>query len=191
MFVIEQLLLSPFSTKNKMSDDVRSNAVYDFLCAGFNTSYVSETYRYNSARTHKHLKTDKKSKIYQHFRQIAQYKSVCKETWKTQIHPQTAGRYVHKLVQALSKQAGKICFGVDSSIKVWFSILVCPQVFAIKIFVYFVMHNILQVFFYWYLDTVVKLVLAFNYNTFPMHCKLLSPTSYTLYCFCDFKELVT
>ena len=165
-----------------------------FLCAGFNTSYVSETYRYNSARNWKQIwkqiKSRKFTNTFVKARNINQFVKRFK-TWKTQIHPKTAGRYVHKLVQALSKQASKICFGVDSSIKAWFSILVCPQIFAIKIFVFFVMHNILQVFFYWYLNTVVKLVLTFNYNTFPMHCKLLSPTSYTLYCFCDFKELVT
>ena len=56
-----------------MSDDVRSNAVYDFLCAGFNTSYVSESYRYNSARTHKHLKTDKKSNTFVKSHNINQF----------------------------------------------------------------------------------------------------------------------
>ena len=52
-------LASLFSTKDKVPYGLKSYVVYKFLCAGCNASYVGETYRHISIRTHEHLETQK------------------------------------------------------------------------------------------------------------------------------------
>ena len=47
-------LASLFSTKNMVPYSVKSHAVYKFLCVGCNASYMGETYRHTSTRTHEH-----------------------------------------------------------------------------------------------------------------------------------------
>ena len=72
-------LASIFSTKDKALRGLKSYAVYKFLCASSNASYVGETYRHISTRTHEHLETDKSSNIYRHLLQNPQCKSICDE----------------------------------------------------------------------------------------------------------------
>ena len=71
--------MSLFSTKDKVPYGVKSYVVYKFLCTGCNASYVGETYRHISTRTHEHLETDKSSNIYQHLLKNLQWKSICDE----------------------------------------------------------------------------------------------------------------
>ena len=73
-------LASLFSTKDKVPYGLKSYVVYKFLCAGCNASYVGETYRHISTRTHEHLETDKSSNIYQHLLKNLQCKSICDES---------------------------------------------------------------------------------------------------------------
>ena len=56
-------LASLFSTKDKVPYGLKSYVIYKFLCTGCNASYVGETYRHISTRTHEHLETDKSSNI--------------------------------------------------------------------------------------------------------------------------------
>ena len=69
-------LASLFSTKDKVPYGLKSYVIYKFLCAGCNASYVGETYRHISTRTHEHLKTDKSSNIYWHLLKNLQCKSI-------------------------------------------------------------------------------------------------------------------
>ena len=55
-----------FPAKDKVPYGLKSCVIYKFLCAGCNSSYVGETYRHISTRTHEHLETDKSSNIYRH-----------------------------------------------------------------------------------------------------------------------------
>ena len=71
-------LVSLFSTKDKVPYGLKSYVAYKFLCTGCNASYVGETYRHISARTHEHLETDKSSNIYRHLKNL-QWKSICDE----------------------------------------------------------------------------------------------------------------
>ena len=73
-------LASLFSTKDKVPYGLKSYVVYKFLCAVCNASYVGETYRHISTRTHEHLETDKSSNIYQHLLKNLQCKSICDES---------------------------------------------------------------------------------------------------------------
>ena len=59
-------LASFFSTKDKIPENLRSNVVYKFVCAGCNASYVGETQRHLTTRIKEHLETDKCSHIYRH-----------------------------------------------------------------------------------------------------------------------------
>ena len=69
-------LASLFSTKDKVPYGLNSYVIYKFLCAGCNASYVGETYRDISTRTHEHLKIDKSSNIYWHLLKNLQCKSM-------------------------------------------------------------------------------------------------------------------
>ena len=55
-----------FSTKDKIPSFLKSMVVYKFVCASCNACYVGETARHLPTRIKEHLKTDKKSHIYQH-----------------------------------------------------------------------------------------------------------------------------
>ena len=68
-----------FSTKYKVPYDLKSYAIYKFLCAGCIASYAGETYRHISTRIHKHLKTNENSNIYRHLLKNLQCKSICDE----------------------------------------------------------------------------------------------------------------
>ena len=72
-------LVSLFSTKGKVLCGIKSYVVYKFVCAGCNASYVDDTYRHISTRTHEHLKTDKSSNIYRDLLKNPQCKSICDE----------------------------------------------------------------------------------------------------------------
>ena len=72
-------LASLFSTKVKVLYGLKSYVVCKFLCAGCNASYVGETYRHISTRTHEDLETDKSSNIYRHLLKNPQRKSICYE----------------------------------------------------------------------------------------------------------------
>ena len=69
-------LASLFSTKDKVPYGLKSYVIYKFLCAGCNASFVGETYRHISTRTHEPLKTDKSSNIYWHLLKNLQCKSI-------------------------------------------------------------------------------------------------------------------
>ena len=69
-------LASLFSTKDQVPYGLKSYVIYKFLCAGCNASFVGETYRHISTRTHEHLKTDKSSNIYWHLLKNLQCKSI-------------------------------------------------------------------------------------------------------------------
>ena len=69
-------LASLFSTKDKVPYGLKSYVIYKFLCAGCNASFVGETYRHISTRTHEYLKTDKSSNIYWHLLKNLQCKSI-------------------------------------------------------------------------------------------------------------------
>ena len=73
-------LASLFSTKNKVPFGLKSYVVNKFLCAGCNASYVSETYRHISTRTHEHLETDESFNIYRRLLKNPQCKSICDES---------------------------------------------------------------------------------------------------------------
>ena len=73
-------LVSLFSTKDKVPYGLKFYVVYKFLCAGCNASYVGETYRHISTRTHEHLENDKSSNIQRHFLKNPQRKSICDES---------------------------------------------------------------------------------------------------------------
>ena len=72
-------LPSLFSTKDKVPYGLKSYVIYKFLCTGCNASYVGETYRHISTRSHEHLETDKSSNIYQHLLKNPQCKLICDE----------------------------------------------------------------------------------------------------------------
>ena len=72
-------LASLFSTKHKVPYGLKSYVLYKFLCPGCNASYVGETYRHISTRTHEHLETDKSSNIYQHLLKNLLCKSIYDE----------------------------------------------------------------------------------------------------------------
>ena len=55
-----------FLTKNRIPSFLKSMVVYKFACASCNACYVGETARHLPTRIKEHLKTDKKSHIYQH-----------------------------------------------------------------------------------------------------------------------------
>ena len=55
-----------FSTKDKIPSFLKSMVVYKFVCASCNACYLDETALYLHTRIKEHLKTDKKSHIYQH-----------------------------------------------------------------------------------------------------------------------------
>ena len=66
-------------TKDKVPYGLKSYVIYKFFCASCNASYVVETYRPISNRTHEHLETDKSSNIYRHILKNPQCKSICYE----------------------------------------------------------------------------------------------------------------
>ena len=58
-----------FSMKDKIPESLNSYVVYEFKCAGCNSCYIGETHRHLPIRIDEHLRTDKKSHIYQHIRE--------------------------------------------------------------------------------------------------------------------------
>ena len=72
-------LASPFSTKDKVPYGLKSYAVYKFLCASCNTSFLGKTNRHIFTRNREYLETDKSSDIYQQLVKNPQCKSICDE----------------------------------------------------------------------------------------------------------------
>ena len=106
-------LVSLFSTKDKVPYGLKSYVVYKFLCAGCNASYVGETYRHISTRTHEHLETDKSSNIYRHLLENPKCKSICDENCFSILDSARTkytlklkeGRHIKWLKPSLNKQA--------------------------------------------------------------------------------------
>ena len=104
-------LASLFSTKDKVLYGLKSCVVYKFLCAGCNASYVGETYRHISTRTHEHLEIDKSSNIYRHLKN-PQCKSIYDENCFTILDSARTkytlklkeGMYIKWLKPSLNKQ---------------------------------------------------------------------------------------
>ena len=104
-------LVSLFSTKDKVPYGLKSYVAYKFLCTGCNASYVGETYRHISARTHEHLETDKSSNIYRHLKTL-QWKSICDENCFSILDSASTkytlklkeGMYIKWLKPSLNKQ---------------------------------------------------------------------------------------
>ena len=63
-----------FSLKDSVPEDLKSCVVYQFTCAGCNSSYIGETTRHLSTRIKEHTQTDKSSHIFKHL----QHSSLCK-----------------------------------------------------------------------------------------------------------------
>ena len=93
-------LASLFSTKDKVPYGLKFYVVYKFLCAGYNASYVGETYRHISTRTHEHLETDKSSNIYRRLLKNPQCKSICDESCFS-ILDSTRTKYTLKLKKGM------------------------------------------------------------------------------------------
>ena len=117
-------LASLFSTKDKVSYDLKSYVIYKFLCAGGNASHIAETYRHISTKTHEHLETDKNSNIYQHLFKNPQCKSICDEKCFS-VLDLARTKYTLKLKEAMyikwlkpSLKCKKVkCFAFDSCIE--------------------------------------------------------------------------
>ena len=101
-------LKSLFSTKDKVPYALKSYVVYKFLCTGCNGSYVGETYRHISTRTHEHLETDKSSNIYRHLLKNLQCKWICDENCFS-ILDSTRTKYTLKLKEDMYMKWLKSC----------------------------------------------------------------------------------
>ena len=67
---------SMFSPKSSVPKYLKSGVVYHFICAGCNSSYVGETFRYFDTRVHEHLnKKSQPSSIYKHLLE----KPICRQ----------------------------------------------------------------------------------------------------------------
>ena len=100
-------LASLFSTKDKVPYGLMSYVIYNFLCAECNASYVGETYRYISTRTHDHLETDKSSNINWHLLNNPQCKSICDENCFS-ILDSARTKYTYKLKKGMYIKSLKI-----------------------------------------------------------------------------------
>ena len=58
-------LRNMFSVKDSVPPGQHSRAIYKFLCAGCNASYIGETTRHLCIRDREHLLSDKSSHVYQ------------------------------------------------------------------------------------------------------------------------------
>ena len=72
-------LASLFSAKDKVPYGLKPYVIYKFLSIGGNASYLGESYRHISTRTHKNLETEINSNIYRHLFGNPQCKSICDE----------------------------------------------------------------------------------------------------------------
>ena len=66
-----------FSTKDSISESLKSNVVYKFTCDACKASYIGETTRHISTRISEHLNTDKSSNIYKHINASPNCKAEC------------------------------------------------------------------------------------------------------------------
>ena len=72
-------LASLFSTKDKVPYVLKSYAVYKFLYASCNASFLGKINRHISTRIREYLETDKSSDTYQQLVKNPQCKSICDE----------------------------------------------------------------------------------------------------------------
>ena len=72
-------LASFFSPKDKNRDELRSNVVYKFSCAGCNSSYVGRTTRHVGVRFREHLYTDEASHVHKHLQKSKKCAEKCRE----------------------------------------------------------------------------------------------------------------
>ena len=59
---------------------LRSNVVYKFVCAEYNSAYARETSRYLSTRVSEHLFTDKNSNILKHLKSFDKCRKACNDS---------------------------------------------------------------------------------------------------------------
>ena len=116
-------LASVFSTKDKVSCDLKSYEIYKFLRAGCNVSYLDKTYRHISPRTYEHLQTDENSNNYRHLLKNPQNKSVCDENYFSILdlmrtkYTLKLKKIMYKTVKILPKQTGKMYITLNSCIE--------------------------------------------------------------------------
>ena len=65
--------------KDPVRRELRTCVVYNFLCAGCNACYVSETSRHLSTRVREHLISDRASHIFSHLHNSPQWRSHCSD----------------------------------------------------------------------------------------------------------------
>ena len=70
---------SMFSTKDAISDTLKSFVIYKFCCAGCNACYIGETSRHFFTRIKEHLRSDKQSHVYKHVHSSLVCKSACND----------------------------------------------------------------------------------------------------------------
>ena len=58
-----------FSTKDIISDSLKSNVVYEFKCGGCNSTYIGQTTRHFATRIKEHLHSDKNSHVFKHLKE--------------------------------------------------------------------------------------------------------------------------
>ena len=73
-------LSSFFSTKDSVTEVMKSGVVYKFCCASCNACYIGETSRHLATRIKEHLKTDKQSHVYKHVNASPQCKELCEDS---------------------------------------------------------------------------------------------------------------
>ena len=68
------------NVKDTVPRSLRSNVVYKFNCAEYNSAYVGETSRHLSTRVREHLYTDKNSNIFKHLKSSDKCKKACNDS---------------------------------------------------------------------------------------------------------------
>ena len=75
------IIISFFTTKDKMPNGLRARVVYQFQCAGCNACYVSQTNRHFATRVHEHLhKKSQPSSVFKHLEANAHCRETCDVT---------------------------------------------------------------------------------------------------------------
>ena len=69
-----------FSNKDRIPTELKSGVVYKFVCGGCGASYIGQTIRHLSTRTHEHLSTDHDSSIYKHLNVNTRQGRVCRRS---------------------------------------------------------------------------------------------------------------
>ena len=109
-----------FSNKDRIPAELKSRVVYKFVCGGCEASYIGQTIRHLSTRTHEHLCTDHDSAIYKHLHVDSRQGRVCKRSsnensFSILDHAKTKyqlrlkeGLYIKKQQPILNKSSKKV-----------------------------------------------------------------------------------